>query len=229
MEEAQGRQKHGSGLAPTTHPDWFEIINSVLSDTNQTMGNICSHPKDLSMIIENNHNDDDDKTVSDYEEKLSDLAAVMQSYSSTDVVPETEVVPDIEIETTVLDSDVIPKIQTLLETQEETRNAPTKKIVAKPLEERTVTRSQLQAMNKLACGVNRLDKVNAKRMKLEEKDRKALLEFRKEQSKKNRQHEKEMDQIYLRMIEMHYQPHPVAPYQQFQPAAFGNAILPFLD
>ena len=90
MEEAQGRQKHGSGLAQTTHPDWFEIISSVLSDTNQTTGNICSHPKDLPMIIENDRNDDDDKTVSDYEEKLSDLAAAMQSYSSTDVVPETD-------------------------------------------------------------------------------------------------------------------------------------------
>ena len=42
------------------------------------------------MIIENDRNDDDDKTVSDYEEKLSDLAAAMQSYSSTDVVPETD-------------------------------------------------------------------------------------------------------------------------------------------
>ena len=131
------------------------------------------------MIIENNHNDDDDKTVSDYEEKLSDLAAVMQSYSSTDVVPETEVVPDIEIETTVLDSDIIPKIQTLLETQEETRNAPTKKIVAKPLEERTVTRSQLQAMNKLACGVNRLDKVNAKRMNVGRERQKSFIRVQK--------------------------------------------------
>ena len=142
---------------------------------------------------------------------------------------QTIVVPNIEIETIVLDSDIIPKIQTVLETQEETRNAPTKKIVAKLLEKRTVTRSQLQAMNQLACGVNRLGKVNAKRIKLEEKDRKALLEFRKEKSNKNRQHDKEMDQIYLRMIEMHCQSHPVVPYQQFQPAAFGNAILPFLD
>ena len=31
------------------------------------------------------------------------------------------------------------------------------------------------------------------------------------------------------MIEMQRQPHPVAPYQQFQPATFGNAISPFPD
>ena len=84
-------------------------------------------------------------------------------------------------------------------------------------------------MSQLASGVNRLAEVNAKRMKLEEKDRKALLEFRKEEAKKIQQHKKEMAQIYLRMIEMQHQPHPVAPYQQFQPAAFGNAISPFPD
>ena len=66
-------------------------------------------------------------------------------------------------------------------------------------------------------------------MKLEEKDRKSLLEFRNEEVEKNWQHEKEMAQIYLRIIEMQRQPHPVPPYQQFQPAGFGNAILPFPD
>ena len=53
-------------------------------------------------------------------------------------------------------------------------------------------------------------------MKLEGKNRKAILEFRKEETEKNRQHEKEIAQIYLRMIEMQRQPHPVAPFQQFQ-------------
>ena len=55
------RQKHGSGLAPTKCPDWFEIINHVLSDTNQTMDNIWLHPKDLSMITENDCNNDDER------------------------------------------------------------------------------------------------------------------------------------------------------------------------
>ena len=83
------RQKHGSGLAPTKCPDWFEIINHVLSDTNQTMDNICLHPKDLSMITENDCNNDDDETASEYEETLSNLALETQSYSSTEVLPET--------------------------------------------------------------------------------------------------------------------------------------------
>ena len=93
----------------TKYPDWFEIINPVLSDTNQNMDNICSHPKDLSMITENDRDDDDDdETASEYEETLTDLAPVTQSYSSTKVVPKTEVVPDTEIETNVPDSDIIP-------------------------------------------------------------------------------------------------------------------------
>ena len=63
------RQKHGSGLAPTKYPDWFEIIKPVLSDTNQTKDNNCSHPKDLSMITEN----DRTTSASEYKETLSDL------------------------------------------------------------------------------------------------------------------------------------------------------------
>ena len=149
------------------------------------------------MITENDRDDDDGETASEYEETLSDLAPATQSYSSTEVLPETEFVPDLEIEKNMSDSDIIPETQIVSETQEETRNAPAEKIVAKTQEKRTMARSQLQAMSQLASGVHRLSEVNAKRMKLEEKDRKALLEFGKEEAEKNRQHEKEMAQIYL--------------------------------
>ena len=87
------KQKHGSGIAPTKYPDWFKIINPVLSDTNQTMDNICSHPKNLSMITENDRDDDDDETALEYEETLSDLPPATQSYSSIEVVSKTEVAP----------------------------------------------------------------------------------------------------------------------------------------
>ena len=40
-------------------------------------------------------------------------------------------------------------------------------------------------MSQFYSGVSRLAKVNAKRMKLEEKDKKALLDFRKEETEKN--------------------------------------------
>ena len=60
------------------------------------------------------------------------------------------------------DSDITLETRIVSETQEETRNAPAKKIVAKPHEKRTVARSQLQAMSQLASGVNRLVEVNVK-------------------------------------------------------------------
>ena len=67
------RQKHDSSLAPTNYPDWFEIINPLLSDTDQTMVNICSHPKDSHMFTENHRDVDDVETASEHEETLSDL------------------------------------------------------------------------------------------------------------------------------------------------------------
>ena len=51
----------------------------------------------LSVITENDRDDDDDEAASEYEETLSDLALAAQSYSSSEVVPETKVVPDAEI------------------------------------------------------------------------------------------------------------------------------------
>ena len=88
----------------------------MLSDTSQTMDNICSHPKNLSIITENDHDDYDDETASEYKETLSDLAPATQSYSSTEVVLETDVVPDTEIKTNVPDSDIIPETQIVSET-----------------------------------------------------------------------------------------------------------------
>ena len=121
------KQKHGSDLVPAKYPDWFEIINPVLSDTNQTMDNI------LSVITENDCDDDDDEAASEYEETLSDLALAAQSYSSSEVVPETKVVPDAEIQTNVRDSDIMPETQIVSEAQEETRNTPVQKLSQNPM------------------------------------------------------------------------------------------------
>ena len=76
LRKLRDRQKHGSGLAPTKYPDWFASIKPVLSYTNQTKDNNCSHPMDLSMITEN------DRTASapEYDETLSDLTPATKSY-----------------------------------------------------------------------------------------------------------------------------------------------------
>ena len=65
-----------------------------------------------------------------------------------------------------------------------------KKVVAKPHEKRSVTRSQLQAISQLAASVNRLAEVSSRKMMIEEKDRKFLLEFGREEAEKAQEHKK---------------------------------------
>ena len=75
-----------------------------------------------------------------------------------------------------------------------------KKFVAKSHEKISVARSQLQAMSQLAASVNRLAEVNARKTMIEEKDRKTLLDFRREEAEKTGEHEKYMAELYLRMM-----------------------------
>ena len=77
----------------------------------------------------------------------------------------------------------------------ENHSLPKKKVVVRPHEKRTVARSQLQAISQLATGVNKLAEVNSKRLKMEE----SFLQFRRDEAEKNRQHEREMAEMYLRM------------------------------
>ena len=60
-----------------------------------------------------------------------------------------------------------------------------KKVAAKPHEKNSVVRLQLPAMSQLAAAVNSLVKVNTKKMAIEKKDRKSLLEFRREEAEKH--------------------------------------------
>ena len=85
------------------------------------------------MITENNCDAHVDETVLEYEETLSDLAVATRSYSSTEVVPKTEVLRDREIETNVPDSAVIAETKIVSETQEETRNAPARNLTREEL------------------------------------------------------------------------------------------------
>lgn len=65
----------------------------------------------------------------------------------------------------------------------EKENKPNqKKVVAKPHGKRPVVRCQLQAIQQLDSGVNKLADVNAKRLKMEEKDRESSLCFQKDYS-----------------------------------------------
>ena len=84
-----------------------------------------------------------------------------------------------------------------------------KKVVAKPHEKRSVARLQLQAMNQLAASVNGLAEGNSRNMMIEEKDRKFLLEFRREEAEKTREHKKYMAELYLRMMNHSHRAKPI--------------------
>ena len=73
-------------------------------------------------------------------------------------------------------------------------------IVAKSLEKRSVAGSQLQAISQHASGLNKLANVNAKRLKMEEKDREALIQLKKkrnwEKSRKQKRNDKNIFSVY---------------------------------
>ena len=228
----------GSGIAAPKSPDWFQIVNPVLSDTNQLMDNICSGPEDTSLIYED---EDEDFHIQNKTQTWDNEELVDPLYQ-----PESENMQDSEnIQETEIDqTEIIPETQQNLScdqqsvsdsstTHDEDMSATSdgyrnttltqKKVVSKPHEKRTVARSQLQAISQLASGVNKLADVNAKRMKIEEKDRLALLNFRREEAERNRQHEKEMAEMYFQMMHVQNQRQPlqhISPMQHFQQTAF---------
>ena len=57
-------------------------------------------------------------------------------------------------------------------------------------------------MSQLAASVNRLVEGNARKMMIEKKDRKSLLEFRREEEEKRQEHEKYMAELYLRIMNL---------------------------
>lgn len=78
---------------------------------------------------------------------------------------------------------------------EKEKQTQPKKVNVKPNEKRSVAKTQSQAIPHLASGVNKLADGNAKRLKMEEKDRESLLSFRKEEATNNRKLEKEIPEI----------------------------------
>ena len=74
------------------------------------------------------------------------------------------------------------------------------KLVTRPHEKNDWSPSQLQAIDKLASGVQELARVNAKYLKVENQDLQQLLEFRREEAEKTRKYEKEMAERYFKMM-----------------------------
>ena len=49
MEEVERQEKSISGLGRVQDPTWFQILNPVLSVTNEGIDAVCSNPVDISL------------------------------------------------------------------------------------------------------------------------------------------------------------------------------------
>ena len=160
------KKKTGSGLAYTKDPDWFAIINPILSDANHGVEAVCSDPADTSFArqqyLQHDFDDDDESGENELTESPE---AEQNGFNSQNEEHEQGQVNECTIDNNE-------------------NTSKRKKVVAKPHEKRSVPRSQLQALSQLAAGVDKLAEVNAKRMKIEEKDREAILQFRREEAEK---------------------------------------------
>lgn len=84
------------------------------------------------------------------------------------------------------------------EETEEKKEDKVAKVMCKPHEKRGSVRSQTQALSKLAASIDKLVDVSAKRTKIEQDDRRAFLDFKREEAEASRKHEKEMAEIYMK-------------------------------
>ena len=163
------KKKNGSGLAAADDPEWFKIVNPVLADTNQGFNAICSTPADTSLNALFNSSPQDTSDESDQE----------YDEGMEDNVQEPAEAADVE--------------------EEEPEQPVRTKVVAKPHEKRSAARSQLQAINQLAMGVNKLADINAKRF-----IGNLCLNSVEKKREKNRKH---LIQVYMNMLLMQLSSH----------------------
>ena len=139
-------KKNGSRLAGRDDPQWFIIVNPVLSDTNGGINAVCSGPLDTSLVDTNMNEFNSENEVgedTEYNDASSDEQESESEYFRENIRKRKNAVD------TCADKVV-----------EAAKNK--KKVVAKPHEKRSVARSQLQAMSHLTASVNRLAEVNAR-------------------------------------------------------------------
>ena len=175
-------KKNGSGLARRDDPEWFIIVNPVLSDANGSINAVCSSPLDTSLVITNVDEFNSENEVGENIEYNDASSGEQESESE-------HFCENIRKRKNAVDTC----------TDKVVENAKKKNIVAKPHEKRSVAHSQLPAMSQLAASVNRLAEVISRKMIIEEKDLKSLLEIQREEAEKTREHEKYVAELYLRM------------------------------
>ena len=180
------RSKTGSGLSPENEPDWYKVINCVLSETNSEI-NLSSNAGETSFcedVNESNGSDSRESEDSNGGENESDNENVEIQAKGTTLTPES-------------------------------RKGVNKLVVA-PHNKRTQVRSNRQALSEMAHSMKAFAEAQVKRHKLslesEERREKMQMQFRREESEKNRQHGLKMARIYAESFRGSNVSRPDTPY-----------------
>ena len=183
------RAKNGSGLHVEREALWFQILHPVFSDTNATLDDLTSEALDIS-FVQDQDDEGDGSEESDSELNLTDNE---ERPESADLEP-------------IADTPVTDTAGTTSSSGTEKKNGEGS-LVVKPHQKRGAARSQTQALGNLASGVNKMADIQSKRLKLQEeseksrkKERESLLEFRREEAERNRQHELKLAEMYMRIL-----------------------------
>ena len=205
------RAKIGSGLRVEAEAVWFQIIHPVLTDAHSTLDDLASQAEDLSFVQEDSlvsesevdstgEGDGTSEDEDDGGERDAEVSCSKDDKGESEEMAEREKGEREESEETA-------------EREKEKSEGKSKqkkkggKLTIRPHEKRTAPRSQTQALGNLATGVSRMADMQAKRLKLQEEsenfrraERESLLEFRREEAEKNRQHELTLAGMYMRIL-----------------------------
>jgi len=88
-----GKHKNGSALSASKNPEWFEIVNPGLTDTNQMMENICSQPEDTFLYETNAVEDDFEALEAEENAQIWPEETNSDDLSEQIIARETEVMP----------------------------------------------------------------------------------------------------------------------------------------
>lgn len=198
------RIKHGSGLAASDEPAWFKHIDPVFSETNEDF-TLTSSAQETSFV-------QDGADFSDESSEDGEISTDRDAEVRTDGMP-------VRGRVDVDEQDDEPQ----QEQPDEEANRKRKTVVA-PHKKPKQIRSNKQALSEIASGLKALADTTVKQHQMmidaDAKREERYMEFRREESEKNREHELRLAEILSRNRQP---PPPAAPYYQFPMANIPNS------
>ena len=185
------RAKSGSGLSPKNEPKWYYILNEIFSETNAELDLVTSG-KDTSFSLGDHDNYIAGLIEEAEQEKDEDDGSAGEERSDADVSDNPF---ESENEQDALDPGTSSRKR---------KASEIKKTVAAPHAKHKVMRSQKQALSELAQSVQQMANAQLKKhresIENDLKRDKMLLDFKREEAEKNREHELKMAQIFANAL-----------------------------